>query len=112
MVAGQVHIGVPATGDGERATLHMLASTAGKADIDMADPETPACADDDRAGKDLGDLALWSVGAGIDDGRHIDTGAGKVGGSPMPVIIVGKTATCSAGWRQSGSHSRALRQPA
>ena len=58
MMAGQVHIGIPATGDGERATLHMLASAAGKADIDMADPETPAGAGDDRAGKDLGDLGL------------------------------------------------------
>ncbi len=90
MMAGQVHIGVPATGDGERTAMDLLSTTTGKADIGMADPQTPACTADDRAGKDLGDLALRGVGAGIDDGRHIDTGGGKVGGGPVPVIIVGK----------------------
>ena len=70
--------------------MDLLSTTIGKPDIGMADPQTPACTADDRAGKDLGDLALRGVGAGIDDGCHIDTGGGKVGGGPVAVIIVGK----------------------
>ena len=90
MVAGQMHIGIPATGHGKRPAVEMLAAAVGTADRDMAKAKAAGTAGDDGAGEKLGDIACRRIGARIDDRRYIDACRCQVGRRAMPVIIVGE----------------------
>ena len=90
MMAGQMHIRIPAAGHRQCAAVDMLVAAIGKAEADAAKAKPARRAGDNGAGECLGSLAARGFSTGIDDRRHIHPGGGQIGGGSVPVIIVGE----------------------
>jgi hypothetical protein len=86
-VAGEVHRRVPAARDGEAVGAERPVA-AGMADRDFLEPEAAPGACDGAAGVARNAVGQARVGAGVDEGRHLDSCVAQVGRGAVGVVVV------------------------